>query len=135
MASECVGVVRRVRELLLNEDVADRDRLKLGSEIAIIGVRPRDAAEADAEQVAVDGDDAVVGLASVLAHAVAEADERDVGRLDGRGDRSVPSEVVKLQHVQILEVVAHACGAHRPSIASRPLGRQRRQDAPVECLH
>jgi hypothetical protein len=42
------------------------------------GLGSRGAAEADAEQVAVDGDVAVVGLAGVLADAVPEAVEGDV---------------------------------------------------------
>jgi hypothetical protein len=64
--SSCLIRKRReaTPELLVDDDVADRNRLKLGREIAIIGVRPGDAAEADSKQVAV-----VTHVASVVTYS------------------------------------------------------------------
>ena len=77
-----VPAPERAPVLLLDEDVADRDRLKLGSEVESIWVGSRHTTEADMEEVAVDGDAAVVGLAGVLAHVVAELGQHVVGGLD-----------------------------------------------------
>lgn len=129
--SACKGRTRRGDARHLpgfggQDDVAGRDRLWLGSEVAVVWVRPRDAAEAEAEQVAVKGDAAVVRLMGVFAYVVAELVQRVVRRLDERSQGGVSRQSGTRDGVEVVEVVADA-----PRLRG---AWERDQDAPVERL-
>jgi hypothetical protein len=65
--------------------------------MASVGTGSRHAAEADAEEVAVDGDAAVVGLAGVFAYVVAELVERVVRGFDDGCQDGISREVANFQ--------------------------------------
>jgi hypothetical protein len=84
-----------------------------------IWARSGHAAEADAEEIAVDGDAAVVGLAGVFTHTVAELDNRLVRVLDDGGESGLSREFAKLSGVQVVGVMADAPRPRRAWVGAR----------------